>query len=61
MLAILGNTTERILIQRSLHVPGMFAHLNVLFIRSFDYMVLRSYHTQSRYGISPDCKAGRDT
>ena len=28
---------------------GKFAHLNVLSIRSFDSMFLRSFHTPSRY------------
>ena len=36
-----------ILIERPL--PGKFAHLNQLSIRSFDCMVLRSFHTPSRY------------
>ena len=30
-------------------IPGKFAHLNELSIRSFDCMVLRSFHTPSRY------------
>ena len=38
---------SEILIERPL--PGKFAHLNQLFIRSFDCMVLRSFHTPSRY------------
>ena len=46
-MAITDNMTERILIYTSL--PGKFAHLNVLSIRSFDCMVLRSFHSPSRY------------
>ena len=38
---------SEILIERPL--PGKFAHLNQLSIRSFDCMVLRSFHTPSRY------------
>ena len=46
MLAITGNNAERILIKRSL--PRKFAHLYVLSIRSFDCLVLRSFHTPSQ-------------
>ena len=46
-MSVTGNTTERILIQRSL--PGKFTHFSVLSIRSFDCMVLRSFHTPSWY------------
>ena len=34
-----------------LSLPGKFAHLNVLSIRSFDCMALRSFHTPQRYGF----------
>ena len=32
-------------------LPGKYAHLYDFSIRSFDCMVCRSFHTQSRYGF----------